>query len=315
MGEKMNEHVAPPVIDIGVHFSMPEEVYHSAAALGSGDMKRAFTDCASYWFESPLNPMREQDDPATPAQIFGRAVHTNVLEGRAKFERLYAPTEHPGNVKAGKIEREEIAAAGKTPLKRADFDRIQQAAAMIRGNPHLAEAFVGGQPEVSVFWTANGVPKKARFDYLKKRAIVDLKSLRNSRAIPFHEACKRAIAEWRYHYQAAHYLEGREAMRRLIGEGKVFGGADIDPDFMFDVARNAEYAFVFVFFQAEGAPLSAGYSISPGNPILDIARSSLAIAEDNYRKCVERFGLDTPWITAEPIAELFVDDLPPWARG
>ena len=147
----------------GVYFGLDDETYHADPALGSTDMKRlAYSPC-DYWFESVHNPMRVSKE-ATAAQLFGRAVHKFVLEGRDLFEAHYAPTDHSGATKAGKAEREQIEAAGKTPLKREDWNRICSSGAMIRSNPYLAEAFSGGASEVSIFWKDGDIRKKCRIE-------------------------------------------------------------------------------------------------------------------------------------------------------
>ncbi len=294
----------------GIYFSMPESEYFADPALGSTDMKRlAYSPC-DYWFESSHNPMRVQKEP-TPAQLFGRAVHKFVLEGRDLFESLYAPTDFSGSTKDGKAERKAIEDAGKTPIKRDDWTQICSSGAMIRSNPYLAEAFSGGMSEVSIFWEDAGLRKKCRIDYLKPRASVDLKSIRNSRNIDFREACRRALAEYRYDAQAEHYDHGRAAARALIADGAVHG--DHDPEWLRRVAGASEWAFVFVFYQADGAPLTYGVSLSPANGLRDIARTTLRIAEQNYREHVARFGFDLPWVLAEPLEEIDINSLPAWA--
>lgn len=294
----------------GVYFGLPEAEYFADSSLGSSDMKRIAYSPADYWFESRMNPAREPD-AQTPSQFFGTAAHKIILEGRDAFEAIYAPVDYPGNIKAGKDERAAIEARGMLPIKRADFNRLQMAAAMIRGNAPLAQSFIGGVPEVSVFWEKDGIPKRARIDYLKLRASVDLKSIRNSRQIEFHEACRRAIAEYRYDTQAAHYREGREALRTLVKQGRVFG--DHDAEWLRKVADVEEFASVIIFYQAEGAPLSWGTTISPGNGLLDLACATLSKAEHNYREFKERFGLMTPWVVEMPLEEIDVNDLPAWS--
>lgn len=295
----------------GIYFGLDEAPYHADLALGSSDMRLLSYSPHDYWFGSALNPDREVEDKSTPAQIFGRGVHKMLLEGQQAFEGQFAATEHPGSTKAGKAEREEIEAAGKTPLKREDFDRILGAGQAFAASPVLRDAFTAGVSEVSVFWeTADGIPKKARFDFLKTRAIVDLKSIRNSRSIGFVEACRRALAEWNYPAQAAHYREGREAMAALVDAGAVHG--DHDSAWLRAVADNDEWAFVFVFWQAEGAPLTWATMLSPGNPVLTVARTTLDMAETNYAEMMATYGPAQPWLIQAPLAELEIAELPAW---
>lgn len=302
----MSDRIAP-----GIYFGLDEDAYHGDLAIGSSDVRLLSYSPHDYWFGSALNPEHGQDDAATPAQIFGRGVHKMVLEGRQSFEAEYAPCEHPGNIKAGKEERAAIEADGKVPLKAEDFKRILAAGDAICANPHLEAAFNNGVPEVSVFWeTADGIPKKARFDFLKTRAIVDLKSIRNSRSIGFVEACRRSLAEWNYPVQAEHYREGRNAMAALVDAGAVHG--DHDSAWLRGVADNQDWAFVFCFWQAEGAPLTWATMLSPGNPVFDIARGTIAAAEANYADFMARFGAAKPWRLDEPLVELDISHMPAW---
>jgi hypothetical protein len=295
----------------GIYFGLDESRYHADSALGSTSMKKLADSPPDYWFDSPHNPMREEDDGDTPARRFGRAVHKFVLEGRAAFESAYAPTDFSGATREGKAERARIAEAGKTPIKREDWNRIQLAGTIIRSNPSISTAFDGGMPEVSVFWERDGIRRKARFDYLKPRAIIDLKSNANQMQTSFVESCRRAIASYRYDIQPAHYGEARELVPQFAADGAVYG--DHDPTWLKRVADAKEWAFVWVFYQSQGAPLTWATKVSPGNGLLDLARSTLAKAEENYRKFLDRFGLEQPWVLSDPLEEIDVNDIPTWA--
>jgi hypothetical protein len=297
----------------GIHFGLNEADYHNDSALGSTDIRRLLRSAPDYWWSSSLNPLRPDTAP-TPAQSFGRAVHKFVLEGRGAFEANYAPTDFPGNTKDGKAERAAIEAARKIPLKRDDYNRILLSGQMIRMNPHLSEAFANGFPEVSVFWTrADGTRCKCRFDYLKMRANTDLKSTRNSRNIDFAEACRRSLTEYRYEIQADYYNEGRAQMAGFFADGLVFG--DHDREWLAKAVAVEAYAFVFVFWQAESAPITWACSLSPGNPILDAGRRDIEAAIARYREFLDRFGLEQPWVLAEPVQELDINELPRWSRA
>jgi PDDEXK-like domain of unknown function (DUF3799)/SAP domain len=94
-------------------------------------------------------------------------------------------------------------------LKPDAMHEVRQAAASISLNPHLARAFQGGIPEVSIFWIDEcGIPCKCRLDWLKPRTIVDIKKCANIRERPFDVAVLLAIAEYRYDLSARHYLDG-----------------------------------------------------------------------------------------------------------
>jgi hypothetical protein len=189
-------------------------------------------------------------------------------------------------------------AAGKIMLPLPVIQQIEVAARMIEAHPQLSKAFSGGAPEVSVFWTdpETGVPCKCRFDYLKPRAIIDLKSF-EARGLPLDKAIARAVALYKYNIQAAFYLRGAEAARRLIAEGRVFGDADRR---LVRAVRDAdERTFLFVF-QAKGvAPVARGKVLAPGS-VLDIGNMEIEQALYLWARCWSVFG-DEPWVDVSDI--------------
>lgn len=332
----------------GIYFGMSDAVYHADKALGSTGLKKLVGNAPDFWWESWMNPARDENDD-TPAKIFGRQLHLCVLEGRDKFIAKYAPEPISDNYqgclktaddlrdflsekKASKSgsKAELIARAkqfpdcpaifdevlilaqksGKELIKFKDYAKILAASAFIKANKTLANAFEGGQPEVSVFWTVEGIRFKARFDYLKLNAITDLKSIANRNDKEFAKACRDAVASYDYIISAEHYTEGRRQLKRLLSEGRVFGS--YDPEWLAKVAANEVFAFVFVFWQKDGAPISYGIKLSPGNPLFSYARSMIAQAVDNYRTYLAEFGTETAWVPSTPLEELDETDLPVW---
>ena len=121
------------------------------------------------------------------------------------------------------VAKAERMAAGREMIRPDDDRRIRIAARMIRQDPELVKAFTGGWAEVTLIWRdeRQGVLCKARVDYLKLKAVIDLKSFANSRDRSIRNSIIREIAEHRYSLQPAHYLEGIEAVRKI---GRVDGG-------------------------------------------------------------------------------------------
>jgi hypothetical protein len=311
--EKLAE-IRQPIHAPGIYFGLEEAEYHADAALGSSAMKQLAQNPCNYWFKSPLNPTREEDNDDTPSKVFGRALHKCILEGEEAFRARYAPCEFPGNIKAGIEERKRILAAGKIASKMADWTRVLLAGATVQANPHLRDAFTNGLPEVSIFWEDNGIRKKARIDFLKVRASVDVKTAANEKEAAFAVASRGAFSTYRYDVQAAHYADGRAQMRDLMAAGAVYG--DHDPAWLNKVTTSDEWSSVFLFIQSKSAPIVWAGSISPGNPILDVARDTITKAEANYREWMDRFGPTTPWVLVDPVEEITIDQLPAWyARG
>ena len=124
------------------------------------------------------------------------------------------------------------------------------------------------------------------------------------------------MGRFHYHVQAEHYNEGRRQIARLLKSGKIFGSHN--PEFLAKVAAVESWASVFVFLKKAEAPLTWACSLTlPAegeNPLLTLARQSIDKACQNYAVYQAEFGLDTPWMTQEPVMEMDVSDLPPWFR-
>lgn len=316
----MNAHVEQPETETakdalhadGIYFGMSDDEYHGDPALGSTGLKKLVDNAPDFWWSSAMNKYREEENDDTPSKIFGRQLHQCVLEGVETFKAGHLPQYHPGNRKEGMAEVANIKAAGKIPVKFKDYGRLLAASAFIKANTFLRNAFEGGQPEVSVFWTVDGIRFKARFDYLKMNAITDLKSIRAKTEKPFKMLCMDALGSYDYLVSAEHYSDGRRQMSRLIKDGAVFN-APSDPGFMpwlIQVAGNKTFSFVFVFWKADGSPITKGFKLSPTNPLFDMARGRIARAVSNYQKYMEEFGPDTAWVLNEPLDEIDETDLP-----
>jgi hypothetical protein len=231
----------------------------------SSDHKKLLQNPCDYWYESPMNPNRPIDKD-TPARLRGKAMHKLVLEGEASFDKLYlrgadysedmTPAQKSAQTKATKAQAAEV---GKEVLSAEVYDRVAIAAAMITKNPKLATAFTGGISEVSVFWTRDGVRRKARIDYLKPRGIGDLKSITNPR-----EMASRRRAAARRHLplrdQGALYIEGRSMIPGLLMRAGYLPTHTCQSRHKHGSACKCAtakvFAFQWVFFQADKAPVT-----------------------------------------------------------
>jgi hypothetical protein len=327
---------------------MPEEQYFSGHALGSTCLKNLLISPAVYWTESGFNPNRPSHDTRFTRR--GSALHKLVLEGREKFDAKYArellKEDYPealvtmddmrqalkdaGLSASGKTKadlaarvREELGAviwddvtaeqeaSGKTILKAADYDRILIASEMIKRNPALENCFENGLPEVSVFWEDNGVPFRARFDYLRLQAIIDLKSFTNPTGKKLKQAIISNFANRHQALQVAHYFNAREKARQFIREGRVFG--EVDMDWLKRLADVDDYLFTLVFylFDENGAVVTQGKTIRRGGHIDGWASALVAQLAGTWRENYARFGSDL-WVDLTPLEEITEEDLPVW---
>ena len=197
-------------------------------------------------------------------------------------------------------EHEEIH-AGKTLLHPDSIARIELAAAVIEKHPDLGKAFSGGAPEVSCFWAdpETGVPLKCRFDYLKPRAVTDLKTFSNPLGKPVDKAVAHAVASQRYHLQAAHYLDGAAVAVEHARAGRVFGS--IPEGFLERLIAGGGHRFLFVFQQTGIAPLALGRTFERGLVTAQIAANKVRELIRLFAHCREVYGTD-PWVEDRPIA-------------
>jgi PDDEXK-like domain of unknown function (DUF3799)/SAP domain len=199
-------------------------------------------------------------------------------------------------------------------LKPDAMREVRQAAASITLNPHLARAFQGGIPEVSVLWRdEQGIPCKCRLDWLKPRTIVDLKKCANIRERPFDLTVLLAIAEYRYDVSARHYLDGYRYLYQFAAEGRIFDDCPLKPGWHARILPPDEMRWTWVFHQTEGAPVTKGLELLPGSSALNRAAREIVRAKQTYVGCLEKYG-ERQWISDAPIVALNDTDLPAWMR-
>lgn len=76
------------LLPLGVHFGLPEKIYHADPGLGSTNLKDLHKHPLEYWFKSAMNPNRPADND-TPDKQKGRAFHKYMLEGPDAYKKSY----------------------------------------------------------------------------------------------------------------------------------------------------------------------------------------------------------------------------------
>ena len=190
---------------------------------------------------------------------------------------------------------------GKTLLHPDSIARIEIAAAMIERHSDLSKCFRGGAPEVTVLWTdeETGVKCKVRFDYIKSKAAIDLKSFSNPLGKNIDDAIYAAIAGRKYFIQSAHYLSAVPYMKAFAGQGRVFG--DGPTDMLSRLSDDPQW--VWVFMQTGIAPLARG-KVFPAGLVRDIGKMIVRTGIETYKRCMDTYGTELPWIDEKPIEAL-----------
>ncbi|MGE0527495.1 MAG: PD-(D/E)XK nuclease-like domain-containing protein [Bdellovibrionales bacterium] len=200
---------------------------------------------------------------------------------------------------------------GKEFLSAAKVREIEIAAYMIERDPEANLCFKGGFPEVTVIWIdpLTRVPMKARFDYLKIKAIVDLKSFSNPMGKSLDNAIGATMASRKYHLQAATYLEADRFASRFARAGRVFG--DVDADWLKAYAEfnSAERSFIFVFQKTGIAPVTRVKEFSRVLETFKVAEASVRDAQHRFAQCWRHYGKD-PWLDVRPLEQFGDEDFP-----
>jgi hypothetical protein len=340
----------PTIHEDGIYFSMPDTEYHADESLGSTNLKQLLVSPSNYWWMSSMNPVRppDKETPARlrgsayhALILMGEAYfeqHYQRKVDKASIEGLLDTaddlkrvlTEYGLPVKGRKAELIELVkekipklypkvwdvidaeqdASGKKLLPGEVYDDVKVATTLITKNPALAGAFTGGMPEVSIFWTDNGVRLKARIDYLKIRTCGDLKSFTNTLDQPLPRAIRKAVAQHRYDIQANHYMNGRAKLKEFVENGQISG--DVDMDWLKKVAAYEDYGFTWVFYEVGGPPNAIGLQYERGHEYDMIAGAEVNNAIQRWKESMEKFGTESAWIDMSPVEVLLDGDMPSW---
>jgi len=179
-------------------------------------------------FGTPPNAKSHPKALRTLEHIKDRLAQLELRRTGNKDELIDRLLEHDPHAQILDVIVDKWKGLGLTPLDEEDIAKIRLMVALAKRHPALDQAFSGvGLSEVSVFWTEELAPgltirQRARFDRLKKRASIDLKSFSNWQGRDFQKALLREAALRMYDLQAAHYDVARRKARDLMAEGKVY---------------------------------------------------------------------------------------------
>lgn len=236
----MNAQLTPaPVTGLstyapGIYPDVPAEVYHrrELGVVNNGALKILAGQTPAHYRAWVEEATKEKE---TPALIFGRALHSLVLEP-SKFHREFALQPAFGDLrtKAARESRDAWLAdhPGVTTLTEDEWSRLQGMAKAVREHPIAGKFFIDGMPEATCVYDdpRTGLRCKARMDYWREDLwmIGDLKSTEDASPRAF----ARSVVNYGYHIQDAHYSEGP----------RVIFGNDA-PKFLFVVVeKSAPYA-------------------------------------------------------------------------
>lgn len=260
---------------------MSNKDYHAAQGEGSTLLKAIDSKSVIHAIE---NPFVEND-----ASIMGGALHAKLLMPESLEAEFIVCPKMDKRTKAGKeaFAQFQEQAVGKSIISEDNMGLVDGMAKAIVGHDLANKMLSNGEAEFSYFTECKetGLGLKCRPDYVNKDALIDLKSARDASPREF----AKAIANFKYHIQAAYYLDVYNAAN----------GTDIK-DFYFVVVENSAPFAVAVYKLDELA-------IEHGRERYKKALRALA----EFRKDVEANSMNRQkYMYGEGITEL---QLPNWA--
>lgn len=173
----------------GIHPDISNADYHAATGYSKSDLDRVARSPAHFRYGTV---------EVTPAMILGTAVHTAVLEPE-RWEQHYRQGE-------GKAKKSDPIIPGMTVLTSDHYALCLRIRDAVWDHPTCRELLSQGAAELSAWWhdPMTLLPCKCRPDWSRHDCLVDLKTTQDASPRAFGYSVDR----YRYHVQAAYYLDG-----------------------------------------------------------------------------------------------------------
>lgn len=214
----------------GIYYDMPDHEYHAVEACSNSLLSTIATKSPAHIFA----PRK-----VTPALEDGRIIHMAVLEPERFADQVVVMPNVDARTKEGKAERDAFKAAneGKTLVSASDHETYKLMQSQVWVDDTARKLLEKGDAEVSIFWEADGVQCKARFDFISALGVaVDLKTTISSKPESFtYDAYK-----YGYHRQIAWYMRGAKAV-----------GLDLANMFLIAVEKTAPFPVSIFDLDAE----------------------------------------------------------------
>jgi exodeoxyribonuclease VIII len=180
-----------------IEFELPATDYRAAEGISKSELDD-FAICPAF-YNAKKRGLIERE--STPAMQFGTLLHGLVLDGVADYH--IKPDGMTFASKDGKAWRDQH--QDKAIISQSEANELHHAAGAILKHRHAAPLFGIGDAEASLFGIhrESGLLIKGRADWLGSNHIVDIKTTADAS----NRGLSKSILSFRYHVQAAMYLE------------------------------------------------------------------------------------------------------------
>lgn len=274
----------------GVYFGLSETEYFAEPRIGSTLLRTLIDSPTKFWFESYLNPVRQEKTKA--CLNAGKIFHKIILEGEDKLNADFAIAPknlHPASG-AYKVWRDSQI---RPIIKEDEVKEALRVTRYLTGKGQvLNNFFTDGYPEVSILWTDdNGLKRAARIDYLKIGQLIDLKSFENWQNTS--NFCADYFWRYKVFAQLQDYMKALQVARTL----PVLKGTVAQKKFWAKCTEVQEWLSWVCFVSRE----TPQYRIKTFTPtkcpeIYKIGQQMIALAYKNFDEYLAKFGPAHAWI-------------------
>lgn len=310
-------------LEDGVYVGLASQTYFDQPRLGSTDHVILHRRPADYFYATPSLNTRWRPEPVSEPRDFGSGLHALLLEGEDVFRQMRivrpdtypdekAGAEKPWNGNAGWCKNwlEENLTPGQTLFTEDMEFQVRHMAALISNHPEFKESFLAenGMSELSILFHMDDLPCRARLDRLLPQFVLDLKSYGAAVVGRDHREKALLLVERRdYDVQRYLYDVSRMRMVEFVRQGRVFGASEDQMKWLRRVVDEPRWDWVWLFYQRRSdkypyaAPILTPIRRPPMDTTFESGRQKVAVAQVNWRRYLERFGLspDQPWATIE----------------
>lgn len=206
-------------------YDMSNADYHAHSAISKSGLDKIAISPAHYL------AYKQGETKRTAALDFGGALHDFILLPETFAQNhIVLPEDFNARLKASQEQLKEWEDCGKNIVKYSDFEKIQAMAQSVKAHPSANGLLQNGRAEVSIFWQdeETGEACRCRPDYWNQHnIIVDLKTTQDASPQGF----AKSIANYRYHVQAAFYMQGVYAVTGKYPKGFVFIAIEKEPPY------------------------------------------------------------------------------------
>lgn len=209
--------------------NLPDPDYRAFRAVSKSSLDQFAKSPAHY-----KHVILDGNRPTTTSAMFlGSALDTLLLTPDL-FSETYAVVP---DIRRGTKAWDEFVAQnpGKQLIKIDEMDQIHSMVMSLRKHPEAAKLLTDGTPQVSFKWQdrQSGLLCKGRADYVRGNTVIDVKTTQNAGPNEF----SKSIASFRYHVQAAYYLEAMAQTGHKVSDEFLFIAVEKEPPYLVAVYK------------------------------------------------------------------------------